>query len=233
MAVDKKSFVLYTDSQGLINQLPDEVAGKLFKHIFAYVNDENPETDNILLKIAFEPIKMQLKRDLVKWEGKTEKKSESGAIGNLKRWNIDLYNRFIQKELTLEQALIIAKSRTVSQPDKVRSQSIANIAVSVSDNVSVNDSVSVNEKKEYNIINNSTFSQKSKTDTQWTETVAMQSHIKQDIVMSFIDTFESHLITMQEQKKNETEFKRHFTHWLNKQDLSHFKIKRVGKTNQI
>ena len=230
MAVDKKSFVLYTDSQGLINQLPDDVAGKLFKHIFAYVNDENPETDNILLKIAFEPIKMQLKRDLVKWEGKTEKKSESGAIGNLKRWNVDLYNRFLQKEITLEQALIIAKSRTASQPDKVRSHSVANIAVSVSDNVSVSDSV--NEKK-YIIINNATFSQNSKLDVQWTETVAMQSHIKPDLVMSFIDTFESHLITMQEQKKNESEFKRQFTHWLNKQDLSHFKTKRIGKTNQI
>jgi len=59
MAENKKSFVLYTDTQGLINQLPDDIAGRLFKHIYAYVNDENPITDELLLNIAFEPIKMQ------------------------------------------------------------------------------------------------------------------------------------------------------------------------------
>ena len=99
--------------------------------------------------------------------------------------------------------------------------------------VEVKGEVKEKEEEKYNIINNANFSQKSKLDVQWTETVAMQSHIKPDLVMSFIDTFESHLITMQEQKQNEAEFKRHFTHWLNKQDLSHFKTKRIGKTNQI
>ena len=67
MAKDKKSFVLYCDQQGVFNKLPDEIAGKLIKHIFAYVNDENPICDDLLLSIAFEPIKLQLKRDLVKF----------------------------------------------------------------------------------------------------------------------------------------------------------------------
>tara|TARA_R110000868_G_C10799249_1_gene756938 strand:+ start:514 stop:1116 length:603 start_codon:yes stop_codon:yes gene_type:complete len=78
MAENKKSFVLYTDSQGLVNQLPDDVAGRLLKHIYAYVNDENPITDELLIKIAFEPIKMQLKRDLVKWEQTLESRSKAG-----------------------------------------------------------------------------------------------------------------------------------------------------------
>lgn len=78
MAENKKSFVLYTDTQGLINQLPDDIAGRLFKHIYAYVNDENPITDELLLNIAFEPIKMQLKRDLVKYDKKREQWSEAG-----------------------------------------------------------------------------------------------------------------------------------------------------------
>jgi len=78
MAENKKSFVLYSDSQGLINQLPDDVAGRLFKHIYAYVNDENPIADELLLNIAFEPIKMQLKRDLVKYDKKREQWSEAG-----------------------------------------------------------------------------------------------------------------------------------------------------------
>jgi hypothetical protein len=78
MAENKKSFVLYSDSQGLVNQLPDDVAGRLLKHIYAYVNDENPTTDELLLNIAFEPIKMQLKRDLIKYEKKREQWSEAG-----------------------------------------------------------------------------------------------------------------------------------------------------------
>jgi hypothetical protein len=78
MAENKKSFVLYTDNYGLIKQLPDEIAGKLFKHIFAYVNDENPISDDLLLNIAFEPIKMALKRDLKKYEIIKEKRSIAG-----------------------------------------------------------------------------------------------------------------------------------------------------------
>jgi hypothetical protein len=81
MAQDKKSFLLYCDQQGVFNKLPDEIAGKLIKHIFAYVNDENPPCDDLLLSIAFEPIKTQLKRDLKKYEVYIEKQKENGAKG--------------------------------------------------------------------------------------------------------------------------------------------------------
>ncbi|MGZ9736521.1 DUF6291 domain-containing protein [Flavobacterium sp. GNP002] len=139
MAKDKTSFILYTDSYGLVKQLPDDVAGRLLKHIFAYVNDEEPKTDELLINIAFEPIKMQLKRDLIKWEAEIESKSESGAIGNLKRWNLDLYEKFKSKEITLKEAISIAKHRKASHPDVLESHPIAKIAVN--DNVSVNDNV--------------------------------------------------------------------------------------------
>lgn len=78
MAENKKGFILYADNQTLVNKLPDELAGRLFKHIFAYVNDENPKINDLLLDIAFEPIKMQLKRDLKKYEQTKEKRSEAG-----------------------------------------------------------------------------------------------------------------------------------------------------------
>jgi hypothetical protein len=48
MAKDKTSFILYCDQQGVFNQLPDDIAGKLIKHIFAYVNDENPVTTDFV-----------------------------------------------------------------------------------------------------------------------------------------------------------------------------------------
>ena len=70
MAEGKKSFVAYCEWQETFDMLTDEEAGRLAKHLFAYVNDENPDTDDRLLRIAFEPIKLQLKRDLRKYEEK-------------------------------------------------------------------------------------------------------------------------------------------------------------------
>jgi hypothetical protein len=81
MAKDKTSFILYCDQQGLFNKLPDEIAGKLIKHIFAYVNDEDPITSDLLLEIAFEPIKLQLKRDLRKYDDYIDKQRLNGAKG--------------------------------------------------------------------------------------------------------------------------------------------------------
>jgi hypothetical protein len=82
MAENKKSFILYCDQQGIFNQLPDEIAGRLIKHIFAYVNDESPTTDELIINIAFEPIKQQLKRDLQKYQQFVDKQRDNGC----KRW---------------------------------------------------------------------------------------------------------------------------------------------------
>jgi hypothetical protein len=84
MAKDKKSFVLYSDQKELFNHLSDEMAGRLIKHIFAYVNDENPESDDVMLNLAFTPIKQQLKRDLKKFEQIKVARSEAGRIGGFK-----------------------------------------------------------------------------------------------------------------------------------------------------
>lgn len=64
MAVGKKSFILYTDLLHTFEGLDDQEAGKLIKHLLRYVNDMNPEAPDKLIKIAFEPIKQMLKRDL-------------------------------------------------------------------------------------------------------------------------------------------------------------------------
>lgn len=113
MAENKKSFVLYSDSYGLIKQLPDDVAGRLLKHVFAYVNDENPQTDELLVNVAFEPIKAQLKRDLQKWEKQTEQRRQAG-----------LKSAEIRK-----QNATTVNERSISSTD----------SVSVNDNVNVND----------------------------------------------------------------------------------------------
>lgn len=86
MAKDKKGFILYADQKAIFDQLPNEKAGELIKFILSYVNDENPETDDLIIKLAFTPIQQQLKRDLVKYEETKEKRSEAGKAGANKRW---------------------------------------------------------------------------------------------------------------------------------------------------
>jgi hypothetical protein len=83
MAKEKKSFLLYADQNSVFQHLPDDIAGRLIKHIFRYVNDEQPDTEELIIKIAFEPIKMQLKRDLQKYEGMRERNSLNAKM----RWD--------------------------------------------------------------------------------------------------------------------------------------------------
>ena len=84
MAEGKQSFLLYADYISIFEQLTDDEAGKMIKHLFRYVNDMEPELEDRMLKILFEPIKAALKRDLKKWEGKKVTRSEAGRIGGLK-----------------------------------------------------------------------------------------------------------------------------------------------------
>ena len=84
MAENKKSFLLYIDIIHTVKKLTDEQAGILFKHILSYVNDENPELKDLLLEIAFEPIKQSLKRDLKKYEGIVKERSITGKLGGIK-----------------------------------------------------------------------------------------------------------------------------------------------------
>lgn len=78
MAENKKAVLMYVDLIHVFESLKDSEAGKLIKHFFRYVNDLNPEPPDKLTKICFEPIKQQLKRDLVKWEQTKEKLSDAG-----------------------------------------------------------------------------------------------------------------------------------------------------------
>ena len=75
---NKKSFLLYTDLKETFEALPNDKAGELIKHIFAYVNDENPTSDDMLINAVFANIKHTLKRDLKKWEQQHEQRVLAG-----------------------------------------------------------------------------------------------------------------------------------------------------------
>lgn len=83
MAEGKKSFLFYTNWGDTFDELTDEDAGKLIKHLCDYTRDKDPQTDNLLIKAVFANIKSILKMDLDKWEAKSLKNSESAK----KRWD--------------------------------------------------------------------------------------------------------------------------------------------------
>ena len=78
MAENKKGFVLYADLIHTVELMTSSKAGNLFKHILRYVNDLNPKTGDTTIKLVFEPIKQQLKRDLKKYEERKKKYSDAG-----------------------------------------------------------------------------------------------------------------------------------------------------------
>ena len=123
MAENKKSFLLYSDLSLTVNKLPDETAGKLFKIILDYVNDKDPIVNDLLLEIAFEPIKQQLKRDLVTYEAKRKQWSDAGKrSADAKKAAKDSLNENQQTSTTLENVV---------------TDSTVNVNVNVNDNVNV------------------------------------------------------------------------------------------------
>ena len=81
MATGKKSFIAYCDWLETFDELDDAEAGRLVKHLFRYVNDLDPQTEDKLTKMTFIPIKQTLKRDLKKHEAVAERNRENGAKG--------------------------------------------------------------------------------------------------------------------------------------------------------
>jgi hypothetical protein len=84
------------------------------------VNDKNPDTEDSLVKVAFIPIKKQLKRDLEKYEDKREQWSIAGKKS--------AESRKLKKEQTLNNVL-------------TESTNVKSVATESTVNVNVNDNV--------------------------------------------------------------------------------------------
>lgn len=129
MATGKKKVIVYADWKSTFELLSDDEAGKLIKHFFRYVNDEDPEPPERLIEILFEPIKVTLKRDLEKWEIRSGNAKANGLKGGRPK---------SENNPTEPSGLLIDEKKPVS--------------VSVSDSVSVsvikNNSLSINIDKE-------------------------------------------------------------------------------------
>lgn len=124
MAENKKSVLLYCDIIHTVEELDDVDAGLLFKHYLRYINDQNPEPPSKLIKIVFEPIKQNLKRDLKKWDETKQSRSIAGKAGAEARWQ-----------------------GVANDGKRINAMAKMAVNVNVTDTVTVNDKVNVTESK--------------------------------------------------------------------------------------
>jgi len=138
---NKKSFILYADYRETFRKLSDEQAGQLIKHIFDYVNGEQPKIKDFVLDIAFTPIKTQLERDFVKWDEIVEKRRLAGKKGGM----ISGETRSKKKQNEANEANAYFAKQNEAKGSK-RKQNEANEADNVNDTVNdiVNDTVNDN-----------------------------------------------------------------------------------------
>lgn len=137
MAESKKSFVLYSDLISIVKKLvlkdrenKTNYAGELFLHILEYVNSNEPVPIDFIIEMAFEPIKLQLKRDFDKYEVVKEKRSQAG-----------------KKSAEVKKQTVINSTNSTSVESVEHSSTNSTVNDNVNVNVNVNDNVILLEKE--------------------------------------------------------------------------------------
>ena len=202
MAENKKSFVAYCDWQETFEELSDEEAGKLVKHLFNYVNDKNPETSDKLTKMCFIPIKQSLKRDLKKYEKYVHKQSVNGKRGGR------------PKNPTLSQK---------TQPFIEKPKKADSVSVSVSDTI-----ITIEEKEDSFIKASSKYKMYAEQlfkDNVFIEALS-RNQIKdpnkdvcKNTIHKYLKLFLSHLDEYKHVHDNKKQFSANFSNWLRKQKI--------------
>jgi hypothetical protein len=176
---------------------------------FNYLNEFNELVDEKIIKLdELENITIAfLLNQYESIEVKKGNDSEKGKIGNLKRWHKPIYDRYIRKEITLNEALEIAK---VSGGDSLAIAKTSHIK---------EDNIKEDNIKEDNIKNDFDFSKLKNTEwaSEFCKKKGIQSKEKFNTIFDkFIDNIKlrgKHL----DYKDPEKEVKNHFVNWYDKQ----------------
>lgn len=146
----KKSFIAYADWKETFDKLPDDVAGKLIKHIFAYVNNENPISNDYVIEAIFSNIKNTLKRDLRKWETQLDQRREAGKRSAEQRALKKINERSISLNETQRNSTV-SDSVSVSDITKLNNFFLSEIKISDDSNFFIIDEEKI-EASEKDII---------------------------------------------------------------------------------
>lgn len=210
---NKKSFILHCDLFYSISHLPREIKGDLFQTILEYVNDLNPQPQDILVKTAFEPIKQSLKRELKKWRGK----AQAGRLGGIRSGEVRREKKkskqndsasFLLREKTGFASASASHKSIENQSEQEAKGSKRTVSVSVSDSVSGNnrDSLIIADNNQIFTIEHCLTV--ALNDERWVR--ANKTNKKE------LEQFNQALTEMGEYNKNPALYKRHFSSWKKK-----------------
>jgi hypothetical protein len=184
----KKSFILYCDLIHAVEELTDDQAGKLLKIILQYVNDNDPVIEDQILKVAFTPIKLALKRDLEEWKRTCERNKENGKNGG----------RPPKEDKTQKTQSVYEKPKEteglISKPKKADNDT---------DNESDNDLIKAHNDLLKNLLNN----------RMWTESLAMLWKKELHEIYQHLNKFRLECILKADYKTSEKDAKEHFVNW--------------------
>lgn len=207
MATNKNSFTAYCDWGNVFDKLTDEQLGKLTRHIWDYVRDKNPETDDQITELLFIPIRDSLKRDLKKWEKRCEINREVGKKGGRPKKTDNPKNPMGYLET----------ERLISKPKKPDN-----------DNDKDND---INKEAEI-IALYETFLTEIDNGRHKIVLEQIKMQLKIDSLSKLAERFNTHLLTENILHPNTQKFLSHFRNWLNSMDAKHlldeFKTRRIG-----
>lgn len=199
MAENKKSIIIYCDLIHTVNELSDEEAGKVFKHLLSYVNDLNPEPPDRLTQIVFEPIKQQLKRDLKTWEKKKGSRSMAGKIGGL----ASAEARVKQKQAIVEFASNIQAKASKANDGQANQAVTDNVNVNVNVNGNVTDNVKERKETFFSDFPNSSY----------LESICRDLGKRPDEILARLNDFRA---VSEAEYKSMAEFSTHLKRWINK-----------------
>lgn len=196
MAENKKSFIAYCDWLEVFDNLTDEEAGKLAKHLFNYVNDKKPKSDRTT-ELLFIQIKQSLKRDLAKYNNYLEKQRINGKKGG--------------------------RPKNPTEPKKPKPFSKNPTEPKKADSVSVSDSVNVNvREEEENEKSSSIFRSIKEIEIDYLKNERVISAVLSNKNSPFVDRIDleeklsdfcDHLRMLDQTIKKEDDFKSHFLNW--------------------
>lgn len=139
--MDRESFIFYGSWHEAIKDLPNDVRLEIYDSIMEYAISGKCTDLKPMASIAFKFIKNDLDRSLSKYSDSVKARSNSGRMGNLKRYNVDLYQLVKTQEMSLEDAEDLAKSRKISQnlAEPRKSRYNENVNENVNENENEND----------------------------------------------------------------------------------------------
>mgnify|MGYP003647081673 CR=1 FL=1 len=207
MADGKKSFILYCDLIHVVKKLPKDKAGELLVTILEYVNDLNPVVQDFTVDLVFEPIKQQLKRDLIKWDGgkpeRVKKARNAGVASGEARRNKsnsvvqDKLGSSIKPELNelneLPSSIQNKQNQLVTPNNELNelgaTKRTANVSVNVNANVSGN--VITSSLEEIGSEKVKEVANEVWKDQSWREQVCMGLSLKMDELQRWLAMFNS------------------------------------------